>query len=103
MQDPPRTFKQYPKSDESLAARYARAIAHYRTPNLDAALEELDALIEQHPDDPYMHELRGQILFENGYIADAIDAYEEAVKRLPDAALPRLELAMAQLASEDTA
>ena len=35
-----------------------------------AVLELVEGLVTQAPDDPYFHELRGQILFENGKLAE---------------------------------
>ena len=67
--DPPKkTLRAYPESDVSVAARYARAIALYRIPAIDRALAVLDGLLADFPDDPWFHELEGQILFENGRI-----------------------------------
>jgi predicted Zn-dependent protease len=97
LEEPRRTLRRY--TDDSLTARYARAIAHYRVPDLRAALDELDTLLAEHPDDPYFHELRGQILFENGRGDEAIPAYRTAVRLRPDAALIRVGLGQALLES----
>ncbi|HZC13835.1 MAG TPA: M48 family metalloprotease, partial [Thermoleophilaceae bacterium] len=98
--EPQRVLRDYANRD-GVAARYARAIAHYRVPDLNAALAELDPLIAEYPDDPYFHELRGQILFENGRIAEAIPAYRTAVKLRPDAALIRVGLGQALIESSE--
>jgi predicted Zn-dependent protease len=50
----------------SVSARYGRAIAYYRIPELKKALDLIDGLIQQEPNNPYFHELKGQMLFENG-------------------------------------
>jgi len=76
--DPRRTLHEA-KSD-SLTDRYRRAIALYRLPDLESAVAEIDGLIADHPDDPFFHELKGQMLFENGRIEAAISPYREAVK-----------------------
>lgn len=89
--------------DSSLPARYARAIAYYRIPDLKRAVPEIDGLIEDHPDDPYFHELKGQMLFENGRVAEAVGPYEQAVKLDPKSALLRIELAQVQLETNDPA
>ena len=44
------------------AAKYARAIAYYRETETKSALQAIDALIAERPDDPYLYELRGQVL-----------------------------------------
>lgn len=92
-QPPSTTLANYPPSDASLAARYARAIAYYRIPELDKALPIIDGLIRDYPRDPYFRELKGQMLFENGRIKDAVAPYEQAVRLAPSAALLRIELA----------
>ncbi|MCH7796406.1 MAG: M48 family metallopeptidase [Proteobacteria bacterium] len=93
-----RVLQRYPESDHSLPARYARAIASYRKSDLATALELTASLIADHPDDPYFRELKGQMLFENGRIAEALPAYEAAVRRLPES--PQLRLGLAQVMIE---
>src|SRR5579883_197189 len=83
--------------DNSVPARYGRAIAYYRMPDLKKAVPIIDGLIADYPKDPYFRELKGQMLFENGRIAEAVAPYEEAVKLKPDSALLRMELAQVQL------
>jgi predicted Zn-dependent protease len=87
--------------DDSLPGRYARAIALFRLADLARALPEIDALIVEHPEDPYFHELKGQMLFENGRVAEAVAPYREAVRLLPDAALLRIGLARALIETGD--
>jgi predicted Zn-dependent protease len=84
LRSPSRTFKRYPDSDTSVPARYARAIAYYEIPDLPSALREVDGLLAEYPDDPFFHELRGQILFENGQVAAAEPSYRRAHELLPD-------------------
>ncbi|MGH7060287.1 MAG: M48 family metalloprotease, partial [Stellaceae bacterium] len=95
VQPPSTTLASYPASDQSVLARYARAIAYYRIPQLDQALPIIEGLIRQYPSDPYFRELKGQMLFENGRIGDAIGPYQEAVRLAPAAALLRIGLAQA--------
>ena len=97
------TLKEYPESDTSLPARYARAIAYYRKANLTRALPLVDGLIAEHPDDLYFHELRGQMLFENGHVAEAVQSYKVAVELKPGSALLLTMLAQAQLELNDQA
>ncbi len=98
-----RVFRRYPEDDTSLAARYARAIAYYRLPDLVKALPLIDQLISEQPDDPYFLELKGQILFENGRIAESIPEYEAALAQLPSSPQIRLALAAAQIEAGDAA
>ncbi len=94
---PERTLRKYPASDSSVPARYARAVAHYRRADFAQALDAVSGLIADHPDDPYFLELKGQILFESGRIADALPYYRRAVETLPDAPLLRVGLAHAMI------
>ena len=97
------TLREYPETDQSLAGRYARAIGYYRKPDLSKALPLIDGLIAEHPKDPYFWELKGQMLFENGRLAEAIPAYEEAVKLLPESMLLRVALSQAYLETNEPA
>lgn len=99
----PRVLQKYPEEDTSLPARYARSIAYYRKGQLDQALPIIDSLIEEEPEDPYFRELKGQVLFENGRIAEAVEEYELAKERLPRSGLIRQSLAQAQLETNDPA
>ena len=103
LQPPSSTLFQYKESDHSIAARYARAIAYYRIPDLDHALPLIDGLIAERPEDPYFHELKGQILFENGRPAEAIPEYKLSVQYLSDNALLREELGQVEVEAEDPA
>jgi len=100
LQEPREVLRSY-QHDDSLAGRYARTIAHYREPDLRQALAEIDALIAEHPGNPYFHELKGQMLFENGQIEAAIAPYREAVRLAKDSALLRMGLAQALIESGD--
>jgi predicted Zn-dependent protease len=102
--DPPSTtLAAYPPSDTSELARYARAIAYYRIPDLQRALPAIDGLIRDFPKNPYYRELRGQMLFENGRVREAIGSYEDAVRLEPSAALLRIELAQTYIEAGDPA
>ena len=92
--DPPeRTLRKYPASDASVPARYARAIALFRQTEFAGALDAVSGLIADYPDDPYFIELKGQILFESGRVAEALPYNRRAVEKLPHAPLLRIALA----------
>ena len=100
--DPPSaTLAAYPESDTSVLARYARAIAYYRIPDLAKALPAIDGLIRDFPNNPYYRELKGQMLFENGRIRDAMQPYEDAVRLAPNAALLRMSLSQVYIETGD--
>lgn len=92
--DPPvQTYRRYPDSDQSVPARYARAIANMRESKTDEALVLISGLIEDYPDDPFFLELKGEIARDGGRLDAALDPYRKAVEILPWAALIRRNLA----------
>lgn len=92
---PKSTFRQYPETDQSYPARYARAIAHYRLAEIDKAVASIDQLLQDLPDNPYLFELRGQVLFESGRIEESLPSLRKAVNLAPDEPLIRLLYAQA--------
>ena len=98
-----RTLRRYKEEDTSLEARYARAIAYFRRPNLERAVPLIDGLIQEHPADPYFQELKGQMLFENGRIGESLPFYEQAVLLAPGSHLLRRGLAQVQMENGDPA
>ncbi len=101
LSDPQTTLSRYKADDNSEVARYARAIAYYRIPDLQHALPLIDGLIKDYPSDPYYPELKGQMLFENGRVAEAVAPYQRAVQLVPDQPLFNIELAQVQLETND--
>lgn len=95
---PSAVFRTYQSDDNSLASRYARAIAHHRQAETAEALKLIDGLIKERPRDPYFHELKGQILFESGRAVEAVISLRAAVKLAPGEALLRTALGQALLA-----
>lgn len=98
---PEKTLLRYPQSNKSVAARMARAIAYYKMPDVTRAMGELDSLIGEYPQDPFFHELKGQIYFENNRMKDALASYETAVKLLPDSPLLLSDLGKVEMAQGD--
>ena len=97
------TFRNYKETDTSIEARYARAIAYYRMPDLKRALPLIDGLIAEHPDNPYFLELKGQMLFENGRVKEALQPYQASVRLIPDQPLLLRALARVQIELNDPA
>ncbi len=95
--------RRYPINDNSIAARYARAIAAYRFGNLPAAHQQIDALIQAQPQNAYFHELKGQALLEAGRGADAIAPLRRAAQLAPNPTLINIMLGQALLASNNKA
>ncbi|WP_332654819.1 M48 family metalloprotease [Brevundimonas sp.] len=103
MDNPGTSLRDYPETDVSLPARYARAIAWYRDGQTDRALAAVDALLTEQPENPYFWELKGQILFEEGRPEEAIGAHQRSVDIKPDAPLLRINLAHALIETHDAA
>lgn len=101
LQSPEQTLRRYPLSDKSVPARMARAVAYYKMPDLKRSLTEIDSLIAESKNDPFFHELKGQILFENGKPAEALFSYAQANRLLPDSPLILTDLAKVELAQDD--
>ncbi|MCC3305975.1 M48 family metalloprotease [Sneathiella sp. HT1-7] len=79
-----KTLKKYPVNDNSVEARYARAIGFFKYPDLPKAMKEIDSLIAEYPADPYFHELKGQALYENADILGALPSLETAITLAPN-------------------
>ena len=88
------TFNTYPQSDQSDYAHYARAIANHQLGRTQEALKELAPVLEHEPNDPYVHELKGQILFESGEIEPSIVSYRKALELDPNE--PQIQMALGQ-------
>ena len=103
--DRPQTvMSAYPASDKSLPARYARAIAHNCAGRCDTAMGQVDALIAEQPQNPYFHELKGDLLFAAGKPRDAVPNLRKALQLIGGNA-PNMEVNLAQslLGTEDPA
>jgi predicted Zn-dependent protease len=103
MNRPDTVARRYPSGNDSLPARYARAIATYRHGDLRTALALIDGLIQSQPSNPYFYELRGQALLEGGMPREAIPALRRAVQLSHNAALIEILLGQALLASDNPA
>ncbi|MCF8473772.1 MAG: M48 family metalloprotease [Emcibacter sp.] len=101
LKPPYATLNKYNLKDQSLYAKYARAFAYNKQHEIKKALQEIDDLLESHPEDPYFWETKGQILFENGDIIQSIAPYRNAVQYVPDEPLIRVALAQSLIATEE--
>jgi predicted Zn-dependent protease len=103
--DPGRVQWEYNDRDTSFSAAYARTIASYRQNRTDEAVRAIDALLALEPENPFLHELKGQMLVDFGRVSEALPSLRKAVEILPDAGLLRIMLshAMIETASRDPA
>ena len=97
---PELVLRNYPASDTSVPAHYARAYAFHRQGFRDKALAEADALLRTTPNDPYFLELKGQVLLESGKPAEALQYLRQAVAAAPDAPMIAAMLGHALIATE---
>lgn len=96
-------YRRYPASDNSLPARYARAIATYLHGDPRSAQAQIDGLIQSQPNNPYFYELRGQALIEGGKPAEAVAPLRKALALTNGAPLIEMMLGQALVATENKA
>ena len=89
---------QYPYSNKTDAAIYARAIANMRGGDLATAKTGTQTLISHNPNNPYFYELLGDIEFQYGAYDDSVSAYEKSLNLAKNA--PQIETALALVLSE---
>ncbi len=99
----PQTALRRYANDDSIAGRYARAIALYRRNDVTSSLALMTGLLAQEPNNPFFHELVGQINLEHGRIPEARQAYLRAVQLRPHDPLILVALAQARLATNSPA
>ena len=100
MDDPDVTMRRFPLTDQSAPARYARAVAYHKLGQNDKAVSELDTILKSEPRNPYVWELKGQVLFEGGDVDQSIEPYHKALSLKPDEPQLQMELGQALLAIE---
>lgn len=100
--DPETTFRRYPPEDQSDYAHYARSVAYHKAGETGKSLAELDPLLKKEPKNPFLWELRGQVQFESGNVAESIPDYRKAQSLLPEEPQLQLELATALLAVDSS-
>ncbi|MCE0507156.1 M48 family metalloprotease [Roseivivax sp. GX 12232] len=77
------------------------AVAHHRRADKTRALRALDAALALRPNDPFLLDLKGQILLESREARAAIQAYRQATRFAPGHPLILAGLGRAQLAAGD--
>jgi predicted Zn-dependent protease len=101
--NPGQALIKYKEKDGSYPARYARAIAYYQSRQPDHALRLIDGMLKEQPENPYLWELKGQILFEFGRAKEAEAPQRRSVELKPDAPLLRINLGQTLIALDDKA
>jgi len=88
-------LNRFGRNNQTLPARYARAIAHGCAGDMRSFLPEINALIERSPRNPYFQEVKADMLFRENRLREAI-APQEAAIRLSGGSLPmKVRLAQA--------
>ena len=100
---PERTFQEYPASDQSTPARYARAYAYHKDAQVENALAQVDKLLETDAENPYFLELKGQILLESGSPELALEPLRRATELTLNQPLIAGMFGHALIATEDEA
>ena len=81
--NPKQTLRRKESKGKGEIATLRRAIAYSRIPDIKRALPEIDRLIAMRGNDPFYHELRGQILFEARQYPAAVSSYRKAASLAP--------------------
>lgn len=101
--NPTVAITKYSEKDTSYPARYARAIAYYQMKQPEQSLKLIDAMLVDQPKNPYLWELKGQVLFEFGRAPEAEMPQRKSVELKPDAPLLRINLGQTLIALDSKA
>lgn len=74
------------RADSSVTADIAqlrKAVAYHRQSDVGRALSNIDAAISSRPNDPFLRELKGQILLESRRASDSVKVYSAAARLAP--------------------
>jgi predicted Zn-dependent protease len=64
-----------------------QAVAYHRKPDVKRAVATINKLVQKQPNNPYVHELKGQILMESRQFGPAVQSYRRAAELAPRTAL----------------
>ncbi|MDR2978497.1 MAG: M48 family metalloprotease [Rickettsiales bacterium] len=65
-------------------SEYVNAIIHYRQGKIEEAIAIVDSLVQKLRNDPYLYELKAEMLYKAGNLGEAIKMYEESLKYLSE-------------------
>jgi predicted Zn-dependent protease len=96
-------FNRYPRENTSLPARYARAIGTYFLSGLEQALPLIDALIKEHPTNPYFQEVKADFLMRSGRAREAVPLLRRSLQLAgTNAPLIAVRLAQSLISADDS-
>ncbi|MAX00860.1 M48 family metalloprotease [Stakelama pacifica] len=96
-------LREYPATDPSLTAHYARTYAFHRGGYPDKANAEAAALVQGEPNNPYFLEVQGQILMEGGDPQAALVPLRKATQLSGNSPLIATTFGHALVATDDPA
>ncbi|MCA4774089.1 M48 family metalloprotease [Wolbachia endosymbiont of Mansonella perstans] len=66
------------------SSEYVNAIIHYRQGKIEEAIAIVDSLVQKSRNDPYLYELKAEMLYKAGNLGKAIKMYEESLRYLSE-------------------
>ena len=95
-------FNRFPRENTSLPARYGRAIGMFFLNGVEQALPLIDALIKEHPNNPYFIEVKADFLMRSGRAREAVPLLRRSLQLAgSDAPLIAVRLAQALISADD--
>lgn len=102
--DPGELQGMFRKDPQGAAARYGLAISLYLGGSVARAVPIIDRLIAEQPNNPYLHEMKGEMLMADGQSSGAVAALQKAIKLdRHQSGLMRVELGHAMLETRQAA
>ena len=96
-------FNRYPRENTTLPARYGRAIGTFFLSGVEQALPLTDALIKEHPSNPYFLEIKADFLMRSGRAREAVPLLRRSLQLTgSDASLIAVRLAQALISAEES-
>ncbi|WP_353278290.1 M48 family metalloprotease [Wolbachia endosymbiont (group B) of Longitarsus flavicornis] len=66
------------------SSKYVNAVIHYRQGKIEEAITKVNSLIQESRNDPYLYELKAEMLYKAGNLSEAIKMYEESLRYLSE-------------------
>jgi predicted Zn-dependent protease len=96
-----KTLLKYKTTNNSDEAIYARSIAYMKNIDLKKSINEINYLIKKDETNPFYHELKAQIYYENGNTKEAKKEYEKAHNLLPNSELIKMSYSQTLISNEN--
>lgn len=98
--EPQQVISNFNPSNKTMQAKIARAVAKMRISLFNQSLSEIEELLINNDENAYLHELKGNILFEAKRYDEAIDSYRKALEIDTNSALIRSDYAKVIIAAK---